>query len=73
MALERAFTLKYNYHHYLGTAKCSPPDDLVLFISVECPLNYVISVIIGLNYLTALGCSSYFFSMMTVCFLLASH
>lgn len=55
MALERAFTLKCNYHDYLGTAKCSPPDDLVLLISIECPLNYVISVLIGSSDLTAQG------------------
>ena len=47
MALERAFTLKCNFHHYLGTANCSPHDDLVLLISMECPLDYVISVISG--------------------------
>lgn len=47
MALEGAFMLKCNFHHYLGTADCSPRDDLVLLISEECPLNYVISVIIG--------------------------
>lgn len=45
MALERAFTLKSNFHRYLGTANCSPHGDLVLLISMECPLNYVIAVI----------------------------
>lgn len=47
MALERPFTLKCNFHHYLGAADCSPHHDLVLLISMKCPLNYVIAVIIG--------------------------
>lgn len=46
MALERAITLKCNFHYYLGSTDCGPHDDLVLIISVECPPNYVISVII---------------------------